>query len=707
MQEKAQFDDRIRNLIALAEDNSVESRTLLFSHICDLFLQDRPMETGNQIRMLVEIINELINDVDISIRIELCNILLNMDHPPEPLIKLISEDIIEVSGKLLEQALINEEQLLYLIKYASNDHREYISGRFGLSPLLRRELEEARKSQANNIQKTSLNQLEEDRQNSNELNEDVTADILEILKATKHKLPDIKNDISLIRPIVKEKASPAPRDVVPKETEKIEDIDQPLSLTANLKEKLVAGHSEPHEENIIEDVEELNQSIEKTTPQTILPQMADKWFWEVDRKGNLTYLSENSKNAFNSSVDLLIGTDFLSLWTKDGRGGTKEEMGSNDNHEFITLFEKRTAFRDEQFLLSLPNHEINSYLLSAIATFDMETGRFTGLRGSAQIENIEKRNPVLSNSKKMTFTSDNSKEDELDDEKIINEDYIHKPTFSDDIKPQTNEIFQVPDSDNDDEAGLVFTPTEEDFPENQDEIAAELLHNLSHEFRTPLNAIIGFSQMIDNEMWGPVSNRYRKNTKDIIDAANSLKESVNNVLDGAKIDAGLIIPSPGSFSLKSIIQEAKTSIAPILESKEIKISGIDDNIDVILYNDKHCIILCLVKMITFATKQASLGSELHISVLVNSNAQVRIEIPLLNMNLEENDSDGVFQKITLPSGFSAQNKEKDAKYNTKISSGFGLSVAQDIAKLIGGKISTHCENGKITHIALTISTYPI
>ena len=54
---KAQFDDRIRNLMALAEDNSVESRTLLFSHICDLFLQERPMESDNQVRMLIEIIN--------------------------------------------------------------------------------------------------------------------------------------------------------------------------------------------------------------------------------------------------------------------------------------------------------------------------------------------------------------------------------------------------------------------------------------------------------------------------------------------------------------------------------------------------------------------------------------------------------------------------------------------------------------------------
>ncbi|MBT6330454.1 MAG: hypothetical protein HOJ34_11790, partial [Kordiimonadaceae bacterium] len=195
---KAQFDDRIRNLLALAEDNSVESRTLLFSHICDLFLQERPMESDNQVRMLIEIINELISDVDIGIRIELRNILLTTIHPPAPLIKLISEDVIEVSAKLLEDALIEEEQLLYLIKYGSNNHREYISHRFGLSPLLRRELDNARK-EAEKIKaevtllaeeaehnKISLQELEEAEQNSTDLNEDVTANILEVLRASKN-----------------------------------------------------------------------------------------------------------------------------------------------------------------------------------------------------------------------------------------------------------------------------------------------------------------------------------------------------------------------------------------------------------------------------------------------------------------------------------------------------------------------------------------
>jgi uncharacterized protein (DUF2336 family) len=187
VQNKAQFDDRIRNLLSLAQDNSVESRTLLFSHICDIFLQNRPLKSENQIRMLTEIINELVSDVDIEIRKELCHVLMDMEQPPAVLVKLISEDIIEVSGKLLEHAFIPEEQLLYLIKYGSDDHRDCIGRRFGLSPLIRTALENETKKSVSSSKKMSLKDLKEAEEESNELTEDVTANILELLRNSKNE----------------------------------------------------------------------------------------------------------------------------------------------------------------------------------------------------------------------------------------------------------------------------------------------------------------------------------------------------------------------------------------------------------------------------------------------------------------------------------------------------------------------------------------
>lgn len=716
VQQKAQFDDRIRNLLALAEDNSVESRTLLFSHICDLFLQERPMETDNQVRMLIEIINELISDVDISIRKELASILLSIDTPPEELIKLISEDVIEVSGKLLEDAMIEDEQLLYLIKYASDAHRDQIGKRFGLSPLLRHELDKSRKeaehlkSEVDELvaqaesKKVSLQDLEEAEQNSTELNEDATANILEVLRAKRNKTTDTPE--TSLPEVAEPKVAidPAP------EEESVHPTKETISLISKITRQIVneaedTASSEHHSEagkleTAEEIVEEEELILDHQAPQDGPTSFADEWFWEIDRYGNIKYLSENAEAVFLQTPDAVVGEDFLCLWRR-------KEAEDNDPSDFIGLFEQRQPFRDEAFLFEISPNVFQGYLLSAIATFDLENGRFTGFRGGAHPDNgaIESIRPLETNDNDTPPSSvTKTQQDEEIDDLILTAPFIdnastdkeeRRPQFSDDVIR------------NNDDSSSERNEGEKNKIVEQDEVASELLHNLSHEFRTPLNAIIGFSQMIDNEMWGPVSDQYRKSTKDIINAANHLKEAVNNILDSAKIEAGLLEASPESFSLKSIIQDAMNALAPILESKEIEVSGINDNIDVILYNDKHCIILCLIKIITFTTKNANVGDNLHISVLVNSNAQVRIEIPLINQVIDDEKADQLFQKTFKTQDQGDGSRSNNAEFETKISAGFGLSVAQDIAKLIGGELSTLSQNGKVTHIVLTISTYPI
>ena len=726
VQKKAQFDDRIRNLLALAEDNSVESRTLLFSHICDLFLQERPMESDNQVRMLIEIINELIGDIDITIRKELANILLTISNPPEELIKLISEDVIEVSYKLLEEAMIEDEQILYLIKYASDDHRDHISKRFGLSPLLRRELDKATKqseqiklevtellSQVEN-KKISLQDLEEAEQNSTELNEDATANILEILRAKKNPKADISvttsDEQDLIEPAIETNVL----------IEEVPLTKQPVSLISKIRHQNDTPAREQEEE--LEDIAEAEIDFEEETlseksveeeelildhaaPQSGPTSVIDEWFWEIDRYGNIKYLSENAESVFLQTPTSVIGEDFLCLWRRKG-------ADENDPNDFIALFEKRQAFRDEEFLFEISPNVFQGYLLSAIATFDLDNGRFTGFRGSVHSD----MNEIESLIPEETHDNDNIADIETPDIDVdvelvlttppehdqIEEQENHLPQFSGNLMNEINGIQDNYKSDDDDHSHRHSSSNEK-----QDEVASEMLHNLSHEFRTPLNAIIGFSQMIDNEMWGPVSKQYRKNTKDIISAANHLKEAVNNILDSAKLEAGLIEPSPESFSLKSIIQDAMIAISPIIESREIQVSGIDDNIDVILYNDKHCIILCLIKIITFATRHANIGDNFHLSVLVNSKAQVRIEIPLINQNINERNADELFQKTYNLQSNEESSRSENPEFGTKIAAGYGLSVAEDIAELIGGTLSTMSENGKITHVVLTISTYPI
>ena len=78
-----------------------------------------------------------------------------------------------------------------------------------------------------------------------------------------------------------------------------------------------------------------------------------------------------------------------------------------------------------------------------------------------------------------------------------------------------------------------------DLAETANRARGEFLANMSHELRTPLNAILGFSEILERELFGPLGDvRYREFALDIHSSGKHLLEIIGNILDLAKVDAG-------------------------------------------------------------------------------------------------------------------------------------------------------------------------
>jgi signal transduction histidine kinase len=78
-----------------------------------------------------------------------------------------------------------------------------------------------------------------------------------------------------------------------------------------------------------------------------------------------------------------------------------------------------------------------------------------------------------------------------------------------------------------------------DAAEAASRVRGEFLANMSHELRTPLNAVLGFSEIMEKELFGPLGDpRYREFVADIHNSGKHLLEVVGNILDLTKIDAG-------------------------------------------------------------------------------------------------------------------------------------------------------------------------
>src|SRR5690348_105160 len=103
-----------------------------------------------------------------------------------------------------------------------------------------------------------------------------------------------------------------------------------------------------------------------------------------------------------------------------------------------------------------------------------------------------------------------------------------------------------------------------DFLQRASELKSHFLSNMSHEFRTPLNSIIGLSQILLDRLDGDLTAEQEKQVKFIRGSAQGLVELVNDLLDLAKVEAGKVSIHPADFSVESLFAALRGMLRPLL-----------------------------------------------------------------------------------------------------------------------------------------------
>lgn len=101
---------------------------------------------------------------------------------------------------------------------------------------------------------------------------------------------------------------------------------------------------------------------------------------------------------------------------------------------------------------------------------------------------------------------------------------------------------------------------------------AEFVAKLSHEMRTPLNAIIGFGEVISEERLGPIGNeKYKVYVKDIVKSGHLLLSLINDLLDLSKIEAGKLKLDYSEVDLRDVINNSVRLLQPAAEKAQVTI----------------------------------------------------------------------------------------------------------------------------------------
>src|ERR1700675_4231502 len=136
---------------------------------------------------------------------------------------------------------------------------------------------------------------------------------------------------------------------------------------------------------------------------------------------------------------------------------------------------------------------------------------------------------------------------------------------------------------------------------------SEFLANMSHELRTTMNAILGFTEMILDDIYGDVPPDIQGPIQDVRTCGHQLLRLINDVLDLSKIEAGRMELSLTDYSVQEVVETARTSLRSLAAEKELEFTA-DVQPDVPLaYGDGKRITQCLTNLVGNALKFTKQG----------------------------------------------------------------------------------------------------
>ena len=213
----------------------------------------------------------------------------------------------------------------------------------------------------------------------------------------------------------------------------------------------------------------------------------------------------------------------------------------------------------------------------------------------------------------------------------------------------------------------------------------EFLANMSHEIRTPLNAIIGFSEQLENS---PLQASQRKFIRAVSNAGSHLLNTVNDILDLSKIEAGKLAIDEQPFLMKDVIEEIASILEIKAEEKGLALNTfIFEHADEFIVGDPFRVKQILYNITGNAIKFTEHGSiEIKCEGIKKKNViDYAISITDTGIGIAPDKVAGIFES------FEQAENSTSRKYG---GTGLGLSISKKIAELLKGSIKVNSEVGK-------------
>jgi signal transduction histidine kinase/CheY-like chemotaxis protein len=216
-----------------------------------------------------------------------------------------------------------------------------------------------------------------------------------------------------------------------------------------------------------------------------------------------------------------------------------------------------------------------------------------------------------------------------------------------------------------------------------DELKSRFLSNMTHEFRTPVNSILGLSNLLleDSQRMGreapPEALYIRK-------AAEQLSELVNDLLDLAKVEAGKTVVRPAEFSIENLFGALRGMLRPLLLNQSVSLVFEDATALPTLFTDEGKISQVLRNLISNALKFTERGEVRVAATAPDTDGFVTFSVADTGIGIATEDQSRIFEEFT----------QLEHRLQTQVrGTGLGLPLSRRLAELLGGVLTVASTSG--------------
>ncbi|GFR34597.1 ATP-binding protein [Thermobrachium celere] len=224
--------------------------------------------------------------------------------------------------------------------------------------------------------------------------------------------------------------------------------------------------------------------------------------------------------------------------------------------------------------------------------------------------------------------------------------------------------------------------------EEYENIRSEFFANISHEFRTPLNIILGSIQLLElylkNNKIVDENHTLQRYNKSIKQNCYRLLRLVNNLIDITKVSAGYMQLNLCECNIVSLVEDIVQSVADYINSKNIEITFDTEIEEKIIRCDKDKIERIILNLLSNAIKFTPEGGKIFVNI-TDLDEYTCISVKDTGIGIPKDKQDIIFER------FSQVNKSLSRE---REGSGLGLNIVKSFVEMHGGEIKLISEEGK-------------